>query len=236
MDSPQAIHLCDDHRQPCSPSMTYYNGCWLCRRGFGGLSLCSESALRLSSRPAHPMDGILCLYLYKRMNHQPNISLQAVMTLTEWSERTVRRRIADGSLKCASESGSYNKALICFESIMHDVCIPLSSSDIEIIKEADAGDAAAQSDLGLLFVSHEKWKSAMYWLEQAAKQDFPDAMQWLGECYLYGHGVKKDEHLAVMWIAKAASLGHTIAKLQIEALRPGTDDAEAAFKGYEGGS
>ena len=221
--------------------MTYYNGCWLCRRGFGGLSLCSESALRLCVIGC-PNDefgklfwaeSFVSIYI-KRMNHQPNISLQAVMTLTEWSERTIRRRIADGSLKCASESGAYNKALICFESIMQDVCIPLSSNDVEIIKQADAGDAAAQNDLGLLFISYEKWKSAMYWLEQSAKQGFPDAMQWLGECYLYGRGVDKDEHLAVMWIAKAASLGHTIAKLQIEAMRPGADDAEATFKGYEG--
>jgi len=168
------------------------------------------------------------------MKELPNISLQAAMTLTELSERTIRRRIADGSLKCASQSGAYNKTLICLESFMPDVGVPLLSSDIDIIEEADEGDAAAQTDLGLLFMSHGKWKSAMYWLEQAAKQSFPDAMQWLGECYLNGLGVDKDEHLAVMWIAKAASLGHAIAKLQIEAMRPNMKEGgEVAFNSYE---
>ena len=166
----------------------------------------------------------------------PNISLQTVITLTELSERTIRRRIADGTLKCASESGAYNKTLICFESIMQDVCMPLSSGDLDVIEEADAGNAAAQNDLGLIFIFHQKWKSAIYWLEQAAKQNFADAMQWLGECYLHGRGVEKDEHLAVMWIAKAASLGHAIARLQIEAMRPGADGvgSEISFKEYEG--
>ena len=168
------------------------------------------------------------------MNNLPSVSLQAVMTLTEWSERTIRRRIADSSLKCESESGTYNKTLICFDSIMSDVCIPLSSEDIDVIKEADAGDAAAQNDVGLIFIAHKKWKSAIYWLEQAAKQNFPDAMQWLGECYLKGFGVEKDENVAVMWIAKAASLGHTIAKMQIEAMRPGMDNANVVFTDYPG--
>ncbi|MGY6277341.1 tetratricopeptide repeat protein [Methylomonas sp. MgM2] len=164
------------------------------------------------------------------MSNFPNISLQAAMTLTEWSERTIRRRIADGTLTCAEESGTYNKTLIRFESIERDLCIPLSSDDVELVEQADAGVAAAQNDLGLVFVSHGKWKSAIYWLEAAAKQNFPDAMQWLGECYLNGLGVEKDRHLAVMWIAKAASLGHAIAKLQIEAMRPGADGVGASFK------
>ncbi len=150
-----------------------------------------------------------------------NLSLQAVMTLTEWSERTIRRRLADGKLSCADDSGPYNKTLICFESIQQDVCIPLSSEDLELVGQADIGDAGAQNDLALLFFAHDKQKSALYWLELAAKQNFPDAMQCLGDCYLHGEGVAKDEHLAIMWIAKAASLGHSIAKLQIRALKYG---------------
>lgn len=149
-----------------------------------------------------------------------NISLQAVMTLTEWSERTVRRRVADGSLKCAADSGSYNKTLICLDSILAEVCIPLAEEDVEILRRADAGDAEAQADLALLFLAEGKGKSGLYWLEQAAKQNLPDAMQWLAECYLRGEGVAKDEHLALMWLAKAAALGHELAKLQIEAMRP----------------
>lgn len=148
------------------------------------------------------------------------LSLQTVMTLTEWSERTIRRRLADGTLQCAENSGAYNKTLICFDSIRQDVCIPLAADDMELLRQADAGLAEAQTDVAILFLGAAKFKSALYWLEQAAKQNYPDALQWLGDCYLHGRGVEQDQNLAVMWLAKAASLGHVIAMRQIEAMRP----------------
>ena len=148
-----------------------------------------------------------------------HVSLQAATTLTEWSVRTIRRRIADGTLKCAADKEAYYKTMICFDSIKHDICISLAPDDIELIKSADAGDAAAQNDLALLFLEHDKLKSAVFWLESAAKQHFADAMQLLGSCYLTGNGLAKDDNLAIMWIAKAASLGHSIATAQIQSIR-----------------
>lgn len=152
------------------------------------------------------------------MKNLPNISLQTAMTLTEWSERTIRRRLADGVLQYIKDTFASNKALISFDAIQSDVCIPLSDEDIELISAADSGDAKAQNDLALLFLVHGKQKSALYWLESAAKQSFSDAMHGLGGCYLRGEGVPKDDNIAVMWIAKAASLGHGIASEQIKAL------------------
>ncbi|MGZ5028874.1 MAG: hypothetical protein ACXV9T_16965, partial [Methylobacter sp.] len=64
-----------------------------------------------------------------------------------------------------------------------------------------------------------KQKSAVYWLELAAKQSLADAMHLLGRCYLEGNGLAKDENLGIMWIAKAASLGHPIALAQIQSIR-----------------
>jgi TPR repeat protein len=148
-----------------------------------------------------------------------HLSLLAATTLTEWSERTIRRRIADGSLKCAADNDAHFKTMICFDSIKHDMCIALDPSDIELIGSADSGDATAQTDLAVLFLEHNKPKSAIYWLELAAKQQFADAMQLLGYCYLKGDGLVKDENLAIMWLAKAASLGHSIALTQIQSIR-----------------
>lgn len=148
-----------------------------------------------------------------------HLSLQAATTLTEWSVRTIRRRLADGTLQCATDNEAYYKTMICFDSIKHDICIPLNPDDIELIKCADAGDATAQNDLALLFLEYNKPKSAVYWLELAAKQHFPDAMQLLGSCYLEGNGLAKDDNLAIMWTAKAASLGHPIALAQIQSMR-----------------
>jgi len=148
-----------------------------------------------------------------------HVSLQAAITLTEWSERTLRRRLADGSLRCAADNGAYFKTMICFDSIKHDICIPLNPDDIELIKNADSGNAKAQNDLALLFLEHNKLKSAVYWLELAAKQQLADAMHLLGRCYLEGNGLPKDDSLALMWIAKSASLGHSIALAQIQSIR-----------------
>ena len=147
------------------------------------------------------------------------VSLQAATTLTEWSERTLRRRIADGTLKCAAGNEAYYKTMISFDSIIRDLCIALDPDTMELVKSADAGDAKAQNDLALLFLENNKPKSAVYWLELAAKQGFADAMQLLGRCYLEGKGLAKDDNLAIMWIAKAASLGHSIALAQIQSIR-----------------
>jgi TPR repeat protein len=148
-----------------------------------------------------------------------HLSLQAATTLTEWSVRTIRRRLADGTLQCAAENEAYYKTMVCFDSIKQDICIALTPDDIELIKSADAGDADAQNDLALLFLENDKPKSAVYWLELAAKQQISDAMHLLGCCYLEGKGLTKDDNLAMMWIAKAASLGHTIALAQIQLIR-----------------
>lgn len=148
----------------------------------------------------------------------PNISLQTAVTLTGWSLSTLRRRIADGTLKCASNEDK-SKTLICFDSIKNDICTPLEPEDIQLIESADAGQASAQNDLALLFLEHNKPQSAIYWLEMAAKQDFADAMHLLGQCYLEGKGVLKNNNLAMMWVAKAASLGHPVAIAQMQSIR-----------------
>jgi TPR repeat protein len=147
------------------------------------------------------------------------VSLQAAITLTGWSERTLRRRLADGALQSSSDNKSY-KTMISFDSIRADLCIPVEGETIELIEKADAGSAAAQNDLAVLFMENHQPKSAVYWLELAAKQGFADAMHWLGCCYLKGLGVPEDDNLAIMWIAKAASLGHSIAASQIQSIRP----------------
>ncbi len=149
----------------------------------------------------------------------PNISLKTATLLTGMSMRTLRRRITDGTLTCASSDEDYNKTMICLDSIKNDIGISLEPDAIELIKAADAGDANAQNDIALLFLENNKPKSAVYWLELAAKQDFADAMHLLGTCYLKGNGIPKDNNLAIMWIAKAASQGHPIALAQMQAMQ-----------------
>jgi hypothetical protein len=134
------------------------------------------------------------------------------------SLRTLRRRLTDGTLTCASSEKDRNKTMICLDSIKNDIGIPLDLDDIELVKSADAGDPQAQNDLALLFLENNKPKSAIYWLGLAAKQDFADAMHLLGSCYSKGNGLAKDNNLALMWIVRRqlpcpVVLPHIIIKL-----------------------
>ncbi|WP_194723874.1 tetratricopeptide repeat protein [Noviherbaspirillum malthae] len=147
------------------------------------------------------------------------VSIATAASLIDQSERTLRRRIVDGSLtRLEDESGS-NRTMIPFAAIKEQIVIPVVEEDLALIAEADAGRAEAQNDLALLFLSHDKPRSALYWLELAAKQDYPDAMHWLGRCYLEGNGTLKDDNLGLMWLAKAAAHGHAISQVQMEAMR-----------------
>lgn len=147
------------------------------------------------------------------------ISLASVISLLNQSERTLRRRIADGSLPRSGDERSSNKTMIPFEAIRPQIVVPVGEEEIELIGKADTGDAEAQNDIALLFLSHGKPEGAIYWLELSAKQEYADAMHWLGRCYIEGNGVKQNEDLGIMWLAKAAAHGHLISKTQMEAMK-----------------
>ncbi len=138
------------------------------------------------------------------------ISLPAAITLTEWSERTFFRKFADSSLTRDAKSGK-----ISFELLKPHLCLTLEPEDLPVIESADAGDAEAQNEVALIFLSSGKPKGAIYWLEQAAKKDHADAMNLLSQCYMSGNGVQKSENTGVIWLAKAAAHGHLISQRQM---------------------
>lgn len=92
----------------------------------------------------------------------------------------------------------------------------MSKEDREILLKADSGEAEAQNDAGAMFYVVRCFDAAAYWFIQAAMQQNPDAMQWLGQCHASGHGVSQDSNLAIMWLAKSAALGNFIARQQIQ--------------------
>lgn len=139
------------------------------------------------------------------------ISLDTVCAITEMSKSTWRRRIAKGDFTRLADDAR-GRAMLLWSEIEPHICVPIETEDKQFIVLADAGDAEAQDDIGQLFLMSKKYQAALYWFQQAAQQNNPDAMQWLGHCYINGKGVAKDEHLGIMWIAKAAAQGHMIAQ------------------------
>jgi len=146
------------------------------------------------------------------------ISIAAAKTLTEWSERTLWRRISDGTLARIDDNTFEDKAKICLDSIKPYICVSLGPEDFDLIESADAGNAEAQTDLALIFLANAKSESAIYWLKLAAKQDYAEAMHWIGRCYTDGNELPKNESLGIMWIAKAAAQCHVISQGQMQAI------------------
>lgn len=151
------------------------------------------------------------------------VSLQTALTLTELSERTLRRRIAEGSLNVA-KAGQANKTLVPIAAIAEHFCLPFDAAQLDLIRAADQGEVGAQNDLALLFLEQGKDKNALYWLDLAIKQNFADAIYLMGCCYLNGDGVPKDDNLALMWLSKAASLGHALALPQVQSIYHSSHD------------
>lgn len=96
---------------------------------------------------------------------------------------------------------------------------PLGSAEWDLVKSADAGSAEAQNDLALVLMSLGQPSAALYWFEQAAAQDYQDALFWMANAYIGGVGVPVDQDRGLMYLARAAMTGHTIAKAQTEAIR-----------------
>lgn len=148
-----------------------------------------------------------------------SISLDTAAIVTERNKRTWRRRIDDGLATRLDDAGG--RTMVSIVDVAPLIPLEMTPEDLRYLTEADAGSAEAQDDMGQLFLAAGRHAIAIYWLDLAARQDYPNAMQCLGQCYAAGTGVPKDENLAIMWIAKAAAHGHLIAQAQMKGLQPG---------------
>jgi len=157
------------------------------------------------------------------------ISLGAAVSISGWSERTLWRRINDGSLRRGADDDR-GRTLVSLDDVLSTTKnLQVEPEDFDLIKRADAGNADSQNDLALLLLAQGRPEGAVYWFNLAANQNHADAMNWLGRCYVEGNGVAKDENLGVMWIAKAAALGHAISEAQIGSITGNKSLARSAI-------
>jgi TPR repeat protein len=145
------------------------------------------------------------------------ISLDTACAITDISRSTWRRRIGKENNMRATDDAR-GRVMLLWSAVAPYICVPIEPEDKQLILLADDGVADAQNDIGQLFLIAGKHKAAFYWFGQAAQQNNPDAMQWIGLCHVNGKGVPADENLGIMWIARAAALGHVIAQAQMQGL------------------
>lgn len=77
----------------------------------------------------------------------PSIGLNTLAMLTGLSVRTWQRRIEQGLVPRAGDG----RALVPFDVVQPLLAVALSPEDVQMLVRADAGDAAAQADIGALF-------------------------------------------------------------------------------------
>jgi TPR repeat protein len=92
--------------------------------------------------------------------------------------------------------------------------VPEDATVTQLRERANAGDASAQFNLGLLYFKGEGVPKddtqAAIWYRKAAEQGNANAQHNLGGLYLMGQGVPKDDTQTVRWYMKAAEQGFAL--------------------------
>ena len=87
---------------------------------------------------------------------------------------------------------------------------------------ADQGDAYAQNNLAAVLLAVGRTDEAVARYQQAAAQDYADALYNLGVLTLEGHGLPRSESAARLWLGRATALGHRGAQALLETLNRST--------------
>ncbi len=89
-------------------------------------------------------------------------------------------------------------------------------------KDAEGGDAEAQSNLGLMYTTGQgvpqDSAEAVKWFRLAADQGYAEAQSNLGFMYCTGEGVPQDDAEAVKWFRLSADQGHAEAQSNLGAI------------------
>lgn len=140
------------------------------------------------------------------------ISLRTAVAITGLTKRTLWRHIHNGSLAATSASEPGEKTLVRLEDVLPMSFLAVTPEDWDSLAAADRGDAVAQCELAIRLLDAGRAAAAIPWFTLSARQFYPDAMCFLGRCYLSGEGVARDLDAGVMWLSQAAAKGHPLAQ------------------------
>ncbi|MGH8278568.1 MAG: 2OG-Fe(II) oxygenase [Gammaproteobacteria bacterium] len=99
-------------------------------------------------------------------------------------------------------------------------------------RAAEAGNPAAQADLGILYFSHREYAAAVPWLQKAAERGVAPACNLLGLMHLNGIAVDQQPERAAQYLERAAAQGlkeacYTFANLLFNGIGTAVDEARA---------
>ncbi|MGH9639751.1 MAG: tetratricopeptide repeat protein, partial [Bryobacteraceae bacterium] len=107
-----------------------------------------------------------------------------------------------------------------------------ATPDATLLRAAQAGDAGAQTDLGIFYFTHGEYAQAVPWLQGAAEQALPQACNLLALMHLNGIAVSQQPALAVKYLEQAAAKHlkeacFTLANLLFNGIGVQTDESRA---------
>lgn len=153
------------------------------------------------------------------------VSLDTAAVLMSVSKRTLWRYLRDGKLT-QHPKDAMGRVMLSLEEISTRFCVELSvgdgspgSNDYEMLALAEQGDQSARTDFALRLLELDRPGLALHWLQQAANEQYADAMHHLSRLYQQGQGVEQCADTALVWRSKAAVLGHGIARAQLSAMQ-----------------
>lgn len=82
-----------------------------------------------------------------------------------------------------------------------------TTSIVELQQQAEAGEAKAQLQLGMIALQQQDFRTALQWLHKAAEQKVPKAAEVIGTLLLTGQGVQQNAELAFEYFRSAALAG-----------------------------
>lgn len=148
------------------------------------------------------------------------ISMDTAIRVTGLARRTLWRRVAGHPEWKRNLDEPLQRALIAVDALRSDLLFNATDDDLTVLVAADRREPEAMNDLALLLLEAGYAESALEWLRRAADKGHPDAMHWLGRCFISGEGVAADQREGLGWLRRSAEKGHVISARQLEALAP----------------
>lgn len=107
-----------------------------------------------------------------------------------------------------------------------------AAPEAPLLRAAQAGDAGAQTDLGIFYFRHGEYAQAVPWLQGAAGQAVPQACNLLALMHLNGIAVVQNPALAAQYLEQAAAQNlkeacFTLANLLFNGIGAETDEQRA---------
>ena len=141
---------------------------------------------------------------------------------------TIKRSTSPAALYSNNSSVDSNR-----EAELASLTSIVKSENFDNIKrQAEQGDAIAQSKMGVMYMDGKDYLKADHWFQRAVNQGYAPAQNNLAGIYYYGYGVEQDLNRALELFKVSAQQGYTPAQTNLEAAQSQKDVIQKINQDY----